>query len=1039
MQKNDVFDIQYSRLNKGQREAVDAIEGPVMVVAGPGTGKTSILTLRIANILKRTDTAARNILALTFTESGVYSMRRKLAEIIDGEAYKVNIYTFHGFCNDVIKNYPEEFPRIISSTAASDIDQIRIIEQAIDTIKLERLRPYGDPYYYVRPVLSKIKELKRENVRIEDVRKLNESAKALYVEIPDLYYESGAHKGKMKGKYKNIEKNLEKNQELLLIYEYYEEELRRQKLFDFEDMILEVVAALRTNEDLLLQLQEEYQYILADEHQDANASQNALLELLSSFHENPNLFIVGDEKQAIYRFQGASLDNFLYFKNLYPGAKVIALEDNYRSTQNILDASHSLILNNKAADENLRVRLKSNYEKSKKTVEKIKRKDIFLYEFETAEEELSYLAQSLKDKIAEGVAPGEIAVLYRDNRDAVPIAAALRKTDVPFAILSDQDVLSNDDIQKVLLLLRAVSDISNTQTLSQALFVDFLDLNPLDVYKLIRAASDRHEPIYEIMRQIISDGNGLSVELKIEQPETVAKVYNQFLRWSTLSHNRNLVEFFEMLVDEAGIVKAMLASPSGMSRLNVLNSFFVEIRKVLENHKEYKLADFLAYIDTLKNYKIRMNRAPGDSERDSVSLMTAHKSKGLEFAVVYIVGATDGHWGNRRNRNFFNLGKTETDESEDEADDSHEIEDERRLFYVALTRAKHEANISFFKTGAEGKPESPSQFIAELDQEQVEYADTSRFSESFKRHGETLLLPGKDNSARITDAAYLRELFLHQGLSVTALNNYLKCPWEYFFKNLIRVPSPQEKQQLYGTAVHDTLKEFFNKYRIEQDLSRDELILIFEGNLRRKPLSLSDFEETLEKGRRALGSYYDFYNPTWPRNVHNEFNISCVFVELNDLELEEKILHEAGQPLRVLVRGILDKIEIKDDGHVRVVDYKTAKPMSRNAIEGKTKDANGDYKRQLVFYRLLLDRYDDHRYAMDCGMIDFVEPDENGRFKREEFEISEDEVTALETEIKRVSKEILMLAFWNSRCDDRDCEFCHLRNIMHIEGSKTLS
>ena len=190
------FEKRYKTLNIQQKMAVDAIEGPVMVIAGPGTGKTSILTLRIANILKKTDTEPDNILALTFTESGAYSMRKKLADIIGSSAYKVNIYTFHGFCNDIIKNYPEEFPRIIGANNITDIDQIKILEEIIDSTKLEILKPYGDIYHYVRSIISEINNIKQENISPKDLLKRIQKQKKDFDVIPDLYHEKGQYKGR---------------------------------------------------------------------------------------------------------------------------------------------------------------------------------------------------------------------------------------------------------------------------------------------------------------------------------------------------------------------------------------------------------------------------------------------------------------------------------------------------------------------------------------------------------------------------------------------------------------------------------------------------------------------------------------------------------------------------------------------------------------------------------------------------------------------------------------------------------------------------
>jgi DNA helicase-2/ATP-dependent DNA helicase PcrA len=257
----DTFTTLYNRLNKAQKQAVDAIDGPVMVIAGPGTGKTSILTLRIANILKRTDTLPENVLALTFTESGAYNMRKKLVDIIGTSAYKVTINTFHGFCNDIIKQYPERFPRIIGSTAITEVDQIAIMEAIITNTDLEVLKPYGDPFFYVRPSLGEIRKLKREAVSVEDFKNSIEKQEKDFEDEPDKIHAKGAHKGKMKGEFTKLKEQIQKNWELLQLYTAYEQALIESKFYDFEDMIVEVVKTLRADSDLLLILQETYQYL----------------------------------------------------------------------------------------------------------------------------------------------------------------------------------------------------------------------------------------------------------------------------------------------------------------------------------------------------------------------------------------------------------------------------------------------------------------------------------------------------------------------------------------------------------------------------------------------------------------------------------------------------------------------------------------------------------------------------------------------------------------------------------------------------------
>ena len=258
------FEESYKRLNAAQKEAVDTIEGPVMVIAGPGTGKTQILTLRIANILLKTDTAPSSILVLTFSESAALQVRNRLASLIGSPAYRVDINTFHGFCNEVIKNNLEEFPHLVSSESMTDVEQIEIVEKIILDNSFVYLKPIGEPLHYLRTSISAINDLKKENISPLRFREVLEKQREDFEKIEDLYHEKGKYKGEMKGKYKDLEKEIAKNEELSFIYEEYQDQLVSQKLYDFNDMLLEVVRALDENQDLRLRLQERYQYILVD-------------------------------------------------------------------------------------------------------------------------------------------------------------------------------------------------------------------------------------------------------------------------------------------------------------------------------------------------------------------------------------------------------------------------------------------------------------------------------------------------------------------------------------------------------------------------------------------------------------------------------------------------------------------------------------------------------------------------------------------------------------------------------------------------------
>ncbi|HBM45748.1 MAG: UvrD/REP helicase [Parcubacteria group bacterium GW2011_GWF2_38_76] len=1000
MMKEETFEDLYKKLNHKQKEAVDTIEGPVMVIAGPGTGKTQILSLRIANILKKTDTPPDAILALTFTESGVHSMRKRLVEMMGSHGYRVNIFTFHGFCNGIIKDYPEKFPRIISSNNVSSLDKVKLMETIIKSNNFNNIKPYGDPFYYVNSLLGAISEQKRENIDPAKFKKILEEEEKELRATPDLYHEKGAHKGKMKGKYSELFEHLEKNKELSEVYEKYEEALFKNKFYDYDDMIIETIKALESDNDLLLRLQEKYQYILVDEHQDTNNAQNRVLELLASFYDSPNLFIVGDEKQAIFRFQGASLNNFFYFKNLYKDAKIIMLEENYRSTQSILDSAHSLIEKTGASEFRKNLKAKAGH----------KEKKIELFPFSNQKYELIFIAKHIKEKIEKGARPEDIAVIYRENKDAFPIAESLEKTGVPFVIESDNNIFEDNEIRKLIFFIEAVSNYGEDEKLIKVLHLDFLEINEFAIYALMANAKKEKKTAYEIIKSEIKPK-----QIDEKDWAKILEFDKKLSSWSKMGRNKSLTDFFETLVTESGYIGYILKKENAHEKLEKIDSFFEEIKTVVRSHRDFSLSDLADYIKMVEEKRVQLKSGGHKQGLSRVHLMTAHRSKGLEFNSVYIYGLIDGHWGNNKHSTHFKLNKANLG-ADTLPDDQNN--DERRLFYVALTRAKKEAILSYSKENVDGRLLTPSQFLAEMEDSLIEDQDTLLLEEEFKKDIAGIFIPTKETGIKINDKEFLNELFLSQGLSVTALNNYLNCPWNYFYNNLIRIPHAPNKHAMYGTVIHATLKDFFDKLKEGEDIGKENLVKLFKKYANGEPFDKSDFEEVLKKGREALSGYYDRYIGEWNRDVLNEFPIHGVLI---DSVSENK----------VKLTGKIDKIEILDgDLNVNVVDFKTGGTKTRNQIEGNTKNADGNYKRQLVFYKILLNGYDDGRYKMTSGEIDFIEPDDRGKYHKEKFIVEEDEVKELEEIIKKTSEEILSLSFWNKKCGESDCEFCKLRDLL---------
>src|SRR5581483_6008234 len=404
------FQETYKNLNKRQKEAVDTIDGPVMVIAGPGTGKTTILTLRIANILNLTDTPAHGILAITYTDAGVRAMREKLQELIGDRGYEVRLHTFHSFASSIISEYPDHFLHLMGVKQLTEVEQEALIRQILAEPKFASLRPTGKPDVYLSSIIRTIDDAKREAVTPNMIR---EHAKT---EIERLQNDEsslstrGATKGQLKAEIKDSIEKAERTIIFADIYELYEKAKMESKKMDFNDLIIELLSAFQKDELLLRLIQEKYLYIHVDEHQDTNDAQNLIIGLLAEFFETPNIFIVGDEKQAIYRFQGASVENFFLLQRRWPAMSVISLDTNYRSHQSILDASWSMIEKNYEGEEHvdLRIALKSGNKEIPEPLEIVTGENTAAMELELVER-LRRLSQEEVTQTA--------AIIVRRNRD----------------------------------------------------------------------------------------------------------------------------------------------------------------------------------------------------------------------------------------------------------------------------------------------------------------------------------------------------------------------------------------------------------------------------------------------------------------------------------------------------------------------------------------------------------------------------------------------------------------------------------------------
>lgn len=987
------FNTAYANLNEGQKLAVDTIEGPVMVIAGPGTGKTQILTLRIANILRQTDTKSENILALTFTDSGVRAMRTRLTSFIGSDAYHVPIHTFHSFAGELIRNYPDSYKNIVGGRPASDLEKIEIIENLLEDKMYRRLRPHGDHSYYVKPLLNAIATLKKENISTERF------AEAINVQARNLdeiekFHTKGAHKGKIRGEYQEAEKFLERNQELLHLYQRYVAQLRALKLFDFEDMILDTIVALENNQDMRFDVQEKYQYILADEHQDVNQSQNRLIELIASYHERPNVFVVGDEKQAIYRFQGASLENFLFFEDMYQSAETIALTSNYRSDQTILDLAHDSIKTEDPRLKDLRVPLIAE-----KKYEAVISKQCFSHQVI----EDSWIIDQIKKHHDSGVPWQEMAVIVRTNKEIEQVASLMRKADIPVFPSADSDILEHPIFISIKKLIKAVVNIGEEATLIDVMQAPYWKLTSTDLVLVLMARSYDNT-----LLTIVNDEKKLK-NIGVKDIELFLKINTVLQKARSLSLTETPAQVLEFLLQESGLLDYALKQ-SIYDSIRVTRRFYDEVESMFQKKEAIDLKSVLARLDLCEKHGISLSAPFIEITNQAVSLMTAHKAKGLEFEVVFIPHLSDNVWGATVRSSLFQLPITKlvVDEKEQAEDD------ERRLFYVAITRAKRVLEYSYSRTNTEGRELSQSRFLVGLNSEKISENEMTKYENNFD-----LLTSIKPEPVMPINSDFLRVSLDKRGWSATSFNNYCKSPWEYIYKNVLRIPAVKTPELQFGSVLHEVVEKLSHQILDKGEVSDTEIKTALEKALGNYPLSISDFTRQHERGFESLLAYLPILKKSLFKSIKTEYSVN-VILETGIEDFPE-----------VILTGNFDRLDFDEEGKViRVVDYKTGKAKTRGEIEGTTKTSDGGYKRQLVFYALLLSLNKDSQYHCKTGVLSFMEPDKKGVVHEEEFSITDEEINSLREQIIEATRAVVSGSCLLIPCDNKTCGYCHISKIL---------
>lgn len=1037
---NERFREAMDTLNHEQRQAVEQIYGPVMVIAGPGTGKTQILALRIGNILMKTDVDPRNILCLTYTEAGTVAMRRRLTSFIGAEAYNVNIHTFHGFCNKVISEHAELFSSHRDLQPVDDLERVDLFEKMIDSWPPEHVlrRLKGDLYGEMVPMQKLFDVMKKEGWSSDYVINAADNYIANLPTKEGFYYKrNNAKRGITAGDphEKNIAdetRKIERFKAAARAFDQFNGIMQSNARYDFADMILWVLAEIKQNESLRYTLQEQYQFILVDEYQDTNGAQNELLFLLcGDIESQPNAFVVGDDDQSIYRFQGANLSNILEFASRWgQDLATVVLKNNYRSTQLILDAADALIDHNK---ERLAA---SNINIEKKLTAAgpfaFSPTGVLVGEFESETEELLGVRSYIESLLRDGAAPNEIAILYRQHKNIAPLVKYFQVEEIPHVIKRQNDVLEDPFIEKLIHILQFVqAEINAPFEANDALFsilhFPWFDIPAIDIATLaVHLRKERNGN----WRKFICDTSILETA-NVTNTQSMLNASAVIESWIKTGINETIQTLFERLLYARPVFNYLKASGDVYNKLKLCNSFFNFIKSQAEKHEKLDLTLFLDIIERMRSNRLAIPYTQIEKSGDGIQLLTAHGSKGLEFDYVIVLGANSSKWEKAAApRNSFKYPDTLVSSNEENKE-----EDERRLFYVALTRAKKQALVTYSRTLLNGKSDAPSRYVVEMQKSEVTddyYFETNTASK------ESFLLSQFTPAPQlnVTYPPQIDDVLESLVLNISAVNKYLNCPITFYFENILRAPLAKSGPAGYGNAIHYALEQVFksDENKLGSFPTLENLLYHFEQGMK---LFASNFTQ------KAYASYYEnglIKLPTYYAH-HIEYWKS---IPTSKLEHQVRDVHVMGVP----VTGIYDRADFIND-QLQVVDYKTGSP---NTGRGKMKqpDSNpelllalsneidpekrhalrkkingGDYWRQLVFYKLLAQVDLSITKPFHSTYVSFVEADDNPKLYKHELHITPDDEQIVKQQLHETYQKIKNKEF-SPGCGRSTCRWCSL-------------
>ncbi len=1004
--------------NERQKEAIDTIKGPVMLLAGPGTGKTFTLIERIKNMLNK-GVLPSEILCLTFSEAASSEMKTRLVKAMPQDsttnAMGVCVSTYHSFCKDIIDRFPSKFELLDNVQVVDDITKQAIVKECIDeyhaAFGVEFLKDkWNNRYFFVGQIISAIDFIKRERISKEEYFEFFETNPNWYPMLDELKeeYKEREEKGKLVKtfveKFENFEKKLGKAKEFYAIYELYEKGLRQHNLIDFSDMLNLVLKTVEYDDELLNEAVSQYKYILVDEYQDTNSGQNELIFQIARGAKTDNIFVVGDDDQIIYSFQGARCDNLKTFLKKYPETKVICLNENNRSSQLVLDFAEDIIKNDPSRltnDPELKLLGidKKLVAKNQKVIEKEEKIKLSFYA-QTIQEN-NKIVDEIENLINKGIEPKEIAILSKRNDFLIPFAKILRAKNIPYQLNRQKSVF---EIPAFIITYFYLKCLDNTYKGADKLFGLLVNepflIDEKDYYELLKQSRlNVLNAKNSDTRPEIKDRNFFNIieenlDTTFKNSPKIHKFYEIFIGLKKLKSAKGLSAFVYDVILKTGILEYFSnRADERFENMAAIKRLTKEAYSYSSLHKTATLSDFILHLDTYLNQGIKMEIEKNPYSNNAVQLLTYHGSKGREFEYVFMPQLTSKLWENSRPPGKLDLPVKESKFSDDKSENKKA--ELLKLMFVGITRSKFGLYLSYSNCDDEMNVQTASNYLQSdiLNDEKLckktSYElDLDTYTEELKNfilYQESLNVQSE-----------LKERTEDIVVSASSLNEYLSCPLKYYYSNILDVPVLVEDTDnlSFGSAVHFALEKMARVGKERgQYPSLSEVLGYFEDKM--NSLEFKDMETREEYQRRGEEVFNTNYLKLVETPVEN--------ILASELRLEFK---EEGYTLK----GFADRV-IEAGGKIYIYDFKTGTPKKVKPDE--------KYHNQLRFYKYLYEKMNPDKEVCDCSLL-YVEKG----FNYSNANLTKDDNAEIEKKIKAFTEDVKKLHFEPTPSADA-CKYCN--------------